>query len=357
MKDEIQISQLILEWYQKHQRELPWRNTKEPYKVWLSEIILQQTRVKQGLPYYERFLEAFPTVFDLARASEESVLRLWQGLGYYSRARNLHQTAKWIAEENQGVFPNTYRELLKLKGVGDYTAAAIASFAFDEDVAVLDGNVFRVWARYFGIHTAINSSKGKKEFFKVAQKMLFKGKAAEYNQAIMEFGAIQCSFPKPNCLFCPLQSGCYAFENNLQSELPVKEKKTKVRERYFYYLIFQKEDRLALKQRDTSDIWGGLYDFYLIDKPENLKKTELLNEIQELFPTNDMIVLKESKIFKHLLSHQRIFAQFLWIEVDRIEIKNQKFFKSQNFNFFTSEEVQQLPKPILIHNYLQKDWK
>lgn len=356
-QDETYLGQLILDWYEKHKRELPWRNTKEPYNIWLSEIILQQTRVKQGLPYYEKFIEAFPTVFDLAQASEEKVLRLWQGLGYYSRARNLHQTAKWVAEENEGKFPSNYRELLKLKGVGEYTAAAIASFAFDEDVAVLDGNVFRVWARYFDINTPINTPRGKKQFFEIAQKMLLKGKAAAFNQAIMEFGAIQCSFPKPNCLFCPLQSGCSAFEKNLQDKLPVKEKKIKIKERYFYYLILQKGDKLALKQRDASNIWGGLYDFYLIEKNVTLDKIEVLNEVQLIFQEAQYKILKESTTYKHILTHQRIFAQFLWVDVSKIEIENQEFFKKQSFNFFTAKEIQDLPKPILIHNYLQKDWK
>ena len=223
----------ILNWYYKHQRDLPWRETREPYKVWLSEIILQQTRVAQGMPYYYRFVKAFPAVDDLARAPEEEVLKLWQGLGYYSRARNLHATAKIVAEDFDGKFPETYKGLKSLKGVGDYTASAIASFCFDVPEPVVDGNVYRVLSRYFGVGTPINSTQGVKYFKELAREVMDADNIRDYNQGIMEFGAIQCAPKKPYCLLCPLQDSCVALKENKVDQLPVKLGKTKVRSRYF----------------------------------------------------------------------------------------------------------------------------
>ena len=227
----------ILLWYQKNKRNLPWRKTKDPYRIWLSEIILQQTRVAQGLPYYERFIERFPTVRDLANAQENEVLKLWQGLGYYSRARNLHATAKIVVKEYKGEFPKTYKGLLKLKGVGDYTASAIASICFDIPEPVVDGNVYRVLARYYGVDIPINSSKGTRYFKELARKVMNTEQIRDYNQAIMEFGAIQCAPKNPDCTGCPLNDGCLALQQNQIGELPKKINKTKVRNRYFNYLV------------------------------------------------------------------------------------------------------------------------
>ena len=256
----------ILNWYAKNKRDLPWRHTNNPYFIWLSEVILQQTRVKQGLPYYEKFVETYPTVQELAEADEQNVLRLWQGLGYYSRARNLHAAAKFVHQELAGKFPENYQDLLKMKGVGQYTASAIASFAYNEKVAVVDGNVFRVLARVFGVDTDIASHRGAKEFGALASFLLPNNQTDEYNQGIMEFGALQCTPQKPNCMYCPMQSGCVAFQEGKQKELPVKIKKIKIKNRYFHYLIFeyQKDGAtyLALKKRVGKDIWKVCFAKY-----------------------------------------------------------------------------------------------
>lgn len=348
----------ILNWYAKNKRDLPWRDTKDPYKIWLSEIILQQTRVKQGLPYYQKFVEAYPTVADLAQADEQNVLRLWQGLGYYSRARNLHTAAKFVHNEKQDIFPDNYKELLKLKGVGDYTASAIASFAHNEKVAVLDGNVFRVLARVFGVDTDIASHKGAKEFGALAKSLLPDEHTDAYNQGIMEFGALQCTPQKPDCMYCPLQSGCVAYAQGKQKELPVKIKKIKVKKRYFHYLIcfYKKGEQIfvAMKQRGSKDIWGGLYDFWLEEHPKMLDTIDMLGAIQ--LPKEQVeqwVISKESVTYKHILTHQRIQAKFYHIEINEAQKDLPAF---DNFSFFELSEVAALPKPVLIDNYLNKDF-
>jgi A/G-specific adenine glycosylase len=348
----------ILNWYAKNKRDLPWRKTKDPYKIWLSEIILQQTRVKQGLPYYQKFVEAYPTVADLAQADEQSVLRLWQGLGYYSRARNLHTAAKFVHDEKQDVFPDNYKELLKLKGVGDYTASAIASFAHNEKVAVLDGNVFRVLARVFGIDTDIASHKGAKEFGALAKSLLPDEHTDTYNQGIMEFGALQCTPQKPDCMYCPLQGSCVAYAQGKQKDLPVKIKKIKIKNRYFHYLVcfYKKDDQtfVAMKQRGSKDIWGGLYDFWLEEHPKILDTVDVLGAIQlPKEETKQWVISKESVTYKHILTHQRIQAKFYHIEINE-EQKDLPVF--ENFSFFELSEVAALPKPVLIDNYLNKDF-
>ena len=338
------FSDTLISWYEENKRNLPWRNTDNPYFIWLSEIILQQTRVKQGLPYYNKFVEAYPTIKDLAQAPEDEVFRLWQGLGYYSRAKNMLHTAKTILDKYAGNFPETYQELLGLKGVGKYTAAAIASFAFGEEVAVLDGNVFRVLARFQGIFTDIASKEGHNEFFDLAQKMLPKGKSAAYNQAIMEFGALQCTPQKPNCMFCPLQSACYAYLHQAQENLPVKISKIRSKERFFLYQIFHFEDKIALKKRVTGDIWENLYDFYLLE--HNTK-----NELENFFGEE---VWHLSEVFKHQLTHQK-----LWIRFAHIHLKKEDKLQDidTNMRWFTISETFNLPKPILIAKYLNELFK
>ena len=232
------FSKTLINWYSVNKRELPWRQTIDPYYIWLSEIILQQTQVAQGLPYYVKFTEEFPSVFHLAKAQEGHVLKLWQGLGYYSRARNLHTTAKYIAAELKGEFPNNYKDLLKLKGIGDYTASAIASICFNKPEAVVDGNVYRVLSRYFGIDTPINSPKGAKEFKQLAQELIDKKDPATFNQAIMEFGATQCKPQSPDCTLCPFTSSCIAFNENRIIELPVKIKSGKAKKKYFNFFNY-----------------------------------------------------------------------------------------------------------------------
>lgn len=272
----------ILNWYREHQRELPWRETREPYKVWLSEIILQQTRVAQGMPYYYSFVEAFPTVFDLANAPEEQVLKLWQGLGYYSRARNLHAAAKMVVNDFNGEFPKTYKALKSLKGVGDYTASAIASFCFDEPEPVVDGNVYRVLSRYFGVDIPINSTQGIKYFKELAREVMDERNIRDYNQGIMEFGAIQCAPKKPYCLLCPLQDSCVALKENKVDSLPVKQNKTKVRNRYFNYLVLlDQNENTILEQRRGKGIWQNLYQFPLIESEKKLQAEALKPLIKE----------------------------------------------------------------------------
>ena len=255
----------LISWYQDNQRDLPWRHTRDPYKIWLSEVILQQTRVSQGLPYYQSFVAHFPEVFDLANATEQQVLRLWQGLGYYSRGRNLLKCARMVVEELDGKFPNNYMQLLELPGIGEYTAAAIASIAFKEAVPVVDGNVFRVVSRVLGISDDIAVASSRKVFFNYSKQLMMDAPPDLYNQAVMEFGALHCTPKQPKCDSCPLSLTCYAFQNSRQHQFPVKSKKVKVRNRDFYYLVIKSGASYLLNKRASGDIWQGLYDFYLIE--------------------------------------------------------------------------------------------
>jgi len=308
------FQQDIISWYLSNKRSLPWRDTQDAYVIWLSEIILQQTRVEQGLPYFNRFLEAYPTVSDFAAATETEILKLWQGLGYYSRGRNMLFTARQIEELHAGLFPVSYAELIKLKGIGEYTAAAISSFSSGEAKAVLDGNVFRVLARYFGISTPINSSAGKKQFSELAQFMIHLEDPALYNQAIMEFGALQCKPKSPLCSVCPLQLSCYAKNNDLISMLPVKLKKTSVKIRYINYFVCLDGDHILVNKRIKEDIWQHLYDFPRIETIEeaSVGKEEFLNEVKQKFGSNVSILsLME---MKHLLTHQIIYVKFFALD-------------------------------------------
>lgn len=344
------FAETLIRWYTHQHRDLPWRQTRNPYPIWLSEIILQQTRVVQGLPYYERFLEAYPTVIDLANAPEQDVLRLWQGLGYYSRARNLHQTAKHIAYQLNGTFPASYKELLKLKGIGPYTAAAIASFAFDERVAVVDGNVYRVLARIFGIGLDIASTEGQKKFAQLASELISETAPALYNQAIMEFGAVHCTPTSPDCLLCPFQGACEANLTGRVSQLPVKLKKTKVRERHFNYLVFIKNNRWALKQRTERDVWQQLYDFYLVETHDNAESFDSLSLPALLQDTLcHSIITEPTQTYTHILSHQRIFAKFWKVELP----SDFDDTLPSNLHYYDQEEIESLPKPVLISTY----WK
>lgn len=346
------FSSSLISWYQKNHRDLPWRETTDPYAIWLSEIILQQTRVKQGLPYYLRFMERFPTVFDLANAPEDEVLRLWQGLGYYSRARNLHHTAQQVVQEYGGTFPNTYQELLKLKGVGSYTAAAIASFAYQEQVAVLDGNVYRVLARVFGLHENIAAPASKKVFEQLANSLIPAQAPDTYNQAIMEFGAVQCTPVAPDCLFCPLQQSCFAFQNGLVAVLPVKEKNQSSRQRYFQYFVFQYQQELYLKKRDQNDIWLGLYDFYTWETGMLHPTPDALKEyLRESLTINGPAPAPLGKVYKHVLSHQKISAQFYLIPLqNRLSEENQE---ATGLRAYSLTQIEDLPKPVLINSFLQ----
>lgn len=334
----------LLNWYLKNKRDLPWRKTKDPYMVWLSEIMLQQTRVAQGLPYFMTFTSEFKTVFDLAKAEESKVLKLWQGLGYYSRARNLHFTAKYIANELNGVFPNNYKELLKLKGVGDYTASAIASICFNEPVAVVDGNVYRVLARYFGIKTPINSTKGIKEFKELAQSLLDVSQPGTYNQAIMDFGAMQCKPQNPLCDTCPFSESCVALAKKLVKELPVKEKKLKIKKRYFNFLVIVTDnDETIIKERKGKGIWQGLYQFPLIETEKPISEIALIEnkDFYALFPTETTLSLFNTKDIVHKLSHQHLHTKF-WIVRTRNITEKTVLWK----------DIKEFPVPILIDKFL-----
>lgn len=350
--NETLVAPVLETWYERHKRDLPWRHTRDPYYIWLSEVILQQTRVAQGKPYYERFVETYPTIADMANADERGLLRLWQGLGYYSRARNLHQTARYVTDQLAGKFPDSYHDLLKLKGIGVYTAAAIAAFAFGERVPVVDGNVYRVLARLFGIDQDITTNTAKKTFAALAMRLIQTANdPATYNQAIMEFGAIQCTPVAPDCLLCPLQQLCVAYQTGRQHRLPVKAKKAPVRERFFTYLVFRNEDRLALHERISRDIWQNLYDFYLVETDE---PTAGLNDL--IIAESMQAVLQQGKLaglpveITQLLSHQRIRARFYLIELTDTSSGS----LPTDLQWYTKTEINHLPKPVLITNYLDK---
>jgi A/G-specific adenine glycosylase len=341
----------LMTWFEQNHRPLPWKGERNPYFIWLSEIILQQTRVAQGMPYYVKFTEHYPTVKDLADAPEDEVMKLWEGLGYYSRARNLHAAAKYIAYDLGGIFPITYQDLLKIKGVGAYTAAAIASFAYDLPHAVVDGNVYRVLSRFFGIEAPIDSLAGQKEFKQLAEKLLDTMQPARYNQAIMDFGATHCTPKLAKCATCYLSKNCVAAQEKKVDFLPVKEKKMIKKNRYFHYLIFNFEDNCWITRREQKDIWQQLYEFPMIESDSFLENTQLFdNEIftQYFFTqVNEKSIIKTSKPFKQLLTHQTIFAQFYeiklpekpknlpnnWRSVSEAEIKNFAFPKLFNWYF------------------------
>ncbi len=296
------ISAPLLAWYQQNKRDLPWRHTKDPYKIWLCEIIMQQTRIAQGIAYYNRFVEKFPTPAALARASEDEVLKLWQGLGYYSRARNLHAAAKSM----NGTFPATYEGVRTLKGVGDYTAAAICSIAYGMPYAVVDGNVYRVLARVYGIATPIDSAEGKKEFTSLAQKLLDKQHPGDFNQALMDFGAMVCTPQDPQCLLCPLATYCTARRENTQDKLPVKAQKTKITARYFHYFYVKQGKFTWLHKRGAGDVWQHLYELPLVET----NGKELPAKVPQLnawFTATTLHTLTRVPV-KHVLSHQVIYA-------------------------------------------------
>ncbi len=341
----MKFTKTLTNWYSTSKRSLPWRQTKNPYYIWLSEIILQQTQIKQGLPYYEAFVNQFPTVFDLANADENDVLKLWQGLGYYSRARNLHYSAKYIANDLKGVFPETYKELLHLKGVGDYTASAIASICYNEPAAVVDGNVYRVLSRYFGISTPINSTKGIKEFKTLAQSLLPKNNIGDYNQAIMEFGAIQCKPANPDCNTCPLNNSCFALAKQQILELPVKLKKTKITKKHFNFLVFLSSDqKTILQQRLGKGIWQNLYQFPLIETEKSITAKTLQNN--KVFKTlvngaSYTITLYNSIDIIHKLSHQHLYTKFWIIETNKLPETG-----------ISVSQISTYPVPILIGNFI-----
>lgn len=337
-------------WYRQHHRDLPWRHTRDPYKIWLSEVILQQTRVDQGMNYYHAFTETYPKVGDLAAASEESVLKLWQGLGYYSRARNLHATAIHIVKELNGVFPPDYDGLLRLKGVGEYTAAAIASICYKEPKPVIDGNVYRVLSRVFGIKTAIDSTAGKKEFRELAERLMDHTEPDIYNQAVMEFGARQCVPRNPDCSVCPLLGHCEAQRKKITDQLPVKSKKQQQRDRYFHYLVLRHGNNVYIRRREDNDIWKGLFDFPLVEteapaEPATLAKakawTTITGGVQH---TIESI----SDLYRHVLSHQKLHVRFYEIDLR----KALPAAAAKGLLKIDQQQLNEFAVPILIHRYL-----
>lgn len=344
------FTDILLSWYLKNKRDLPWRNTRNPYKIWLSEVILQQTRVQQGLPYYNSFIKKYSSIKKLALASEDDVLKLWQGLGYYSRGRNLHFTAKQITSLYKGVFPKTFLELKKLKGVGDYTAAAIASFCFNEVQPVVDGNVYRVLARIFGIETPIDTSQGKKEFRKLANALISQQHPGEFNQAIMEFGAIQCVPKNPSCERCPFAQYCIARNKKLITQLPIKSKKIKIKNRYFYYLVIKNNETVYLKKRIEKDIWRNLFDFPLIETKKKITEAKLVQtkEWKSIFNNSKFTISDFSQEVKCVLSHQKIYARFATIKT------NKKLKASKNWTLTKTKNLKKMAVPVLIAKYIKE---
>ena len=334
----------LISWYLENKRDLPWRATKDPYKIWLSEIILQQTRVQQGKPYYFKFISSFPDVFSLADASEEEVLKLWQGLGYYSRARNLLATARHVAFDLNGEFPGSRDGLLKLKGIGDYTASAIASICFNEPAAAVDGNVYRMLSRIFGIATPTNSAAGIKEFKELAQKLIDKDDPANFNQATIEFGAELCKPRQPLCHSCPFSEQCVAFNQQRIAELPVKLKKQKVKKRYFNYIVYiSEENETILRRRDGKGIWQGLYQFPLVETLSEASVNHLVEEEEMAYysPGRDQLELYNEESIVHKLSHQHIYTRF-WILNCR-ELPEEGI---------SMKEINKFPVPVLIEKFI-----
>lgn len=346
------ISNLLINWYAGNKRELPWRDTKDPYIIWISEIILQQTRVVQGYPYFLRFLEAFPDVLSLAKAPEDEVLKVWQGLGYYSRARNLHAAARYIVTHFEGQFPNTYADIASLKGVGEYTAAAIASFAYGMPYAVVDGNVSRVISRLFAIDDPIDTTLGKKRISSLAHEILNPVRADLHNQAIMELGALICTPLSPKCADCPLLYKCVAYGEKKVLEFPVKTKTTKVRNRYFHYFFIESEGYTYLKKRTGNDIWKNLYEFPLMETSEEMSLEKLL--VEKDFNTgmrNYVEDITAHHHLKHVLSHQHIYATFY-----KVRVRNgfKSYAEKNGYIEIPLSEIDTYAVSRLIHKYLER---
>jgi A/G-specific adenine glycosylase len=353
-----QFSSLLLQWNQeKNTRKMPWKGEKDPYKIWLSEIILQQTRVEQGLTYYERFIQNFPDVHKLAKAPEEKVFKLWEGLGYYSRCRNLLATARYISKELKGKFPADYESIIALKGIGPYTAAAISSFAFNLPHAVVDGNVFRVLARVFGIDKPVDSADGKKYFAALADELLDKQHPGLYNQAIMDFGAAICKPAAPLCSICVFNKKCVAFKNQAASQLPVKGKKINVKRRWFYYLVMEYQNTVAIRKRNEKDIWQGLYEFPLIETAKEESIDFILKQIESpnaektgynWLQKGKYAVMAVSPLYKQKLSHQLITGQFITLELKKKPVV------CENWLWVNEKQLKRFAYPHFINQYFQQ---
>ena len=342
---------ILIRWYAENKRRLPWRETEDPYRIWISEIILQQTRVAQGLEYFNRFMKRFPDVASLAQSGEDEVMKYWQGLGYYSRARNLHAAAREIMERYEGVFPSEYEKVRALKGIGEYTAAAVCSFAWRQPYAVVDGNVYRVLGRVFGIDTPIDSGPGKKEFAELATALLDRQRPDIYNQAIMDFGAIQCTPKVPDCLYCPLREHCVAFATGKVGQLPVKAGKTRVKPRYFNYLHIGCQGKTLLKRRNAKDIWQNLYEYPLIEtvSPVDFSVLERSEEYRGLMEGVAEIQVKQMmEMPGHVLSHRVIYARFYQIEVSNLSPRIEEYCRVGD------EEMERYAVSRLMELYMER---
>ncbi|CAM3222891.1 A/G-specific adenine glycosylase [Empedobacter stercoris] len=339
---------LILSYFDKNKRDLPWRHTKDPFRIWLSEIILQQTRVDQGMKFYNNFIQEFDTIFDLANAEEQKVLKLWQGLGYYSRARNLHYTSKVISDELNGHFPTNFNDLKKLKGIGDYTAAAISSIVYNEAVPAVDGNMFRVFARYFNIEDDISSPKTKKIFWDLGLEIIDKKRPGDFNQAVMDLGATICTPKQPKCEICPLNESCEALRLNKVTELPVKLKKTKVSNRFLHFIIIENESTIAFSKRTGNDVWKNLFTFPKIEtETDLLDKGWILDQNLE----NKLTFIEEEK---HVLSHQNLFIKYWKLNVSLNEITKMK--AENNFEMISLNDLEDYPLPKPIEKFINKHY-
>jgi len=348
------LTEKIICWYSENSRNLPWRNTKDPYKIWVSEIILQQTKVAKGLSYYEKIIAKYPDIQSFANATEDEILLLWQGLGYYSRARNMLATAKIIVEKYFSFFPENFEKLLELKGIGRYTAAAIVSFAFQIPFPAVDGNVVRFLSRFFGKLYTDNETNRRKIFEPLAKNLMHNFAPDLFNQAFMEFGAIVCKPLKPNCLECCVAENCFAFKNNSIGEFPQKKKAVKITNRYFYYIYIRYKNFIYIKKRENFDIWNGLFEFPLIESKSPLLNNEVLNNSkfdsffhEKIFSLKDIF---QAKI--HKLSHQNIFATFFTIEIDSEEVLSENFIGE--YVKIKSEKIANFATSKLIENYLKK---
>lgn len=343
------INEKITTWYKKNSRDLPWRNTSDPYRIWVSEVILQQTRIEQGRDYYYRFLDAFPSITALATATQDQVLKAWQGLGYYSRARNMQKAAQQIINHYDGKIPTEYKHLLKLKGIGPYTAGAIASIAFNKPVPAIDGNAFRVLSRLFADNTPINTSSAYKHYTQLITPILSTSAPSDFNQGLIELGALICK-PNPNCEQCPIREHCLAFAEDKQTQLPIKRKKKAIKNRHLHYLNISVGENTFVEQRRGGDIWQGLHQFPLIEtsKPTPAEKLMQLPEWKKLFPSDTQIEVHPSPIFKHQLTHQLLHVRFY-----KIVLSIPSDYLTQNFTKIARSQLDSLAIPRLIEKYLR----
>ncbi|OFY67313.1 MAG: A/G-specific adenine glycosylase [Bacteroidetes bacterium RIFCSPLOWO2_02_FULL_36_8] len=354
LNNKIHFLKNLFAWYHKNKRDLPWRNIQDPYKIWVSEIILQQTRVNQGLPYYLNFIKEFPDVYSLAGAEERKVLKIWQGLGYYSRARNMHETARKIVSEFHGKFPPSFEQLLKLKGIGNYTAAAIASFAWKIPVPVLDGNVIRVLSRILAYRKPVNTSIAVKYFQQVAQKLISVKQPDIFNQAMMEMGAMMCTPVNPACVICPVNKYCLAYNKKIQGKIPVIQKNIKIKKRFFNYAVIRCKNKFLIHERTEGDIWKGLYEFYLMETdppptPSSGGQDSLTTILQKLNSVgfSKIKFIQESKTIRHVLSHQIIYTKFYEFEL----LQETKPEGMGDYKWVSEKELKSFPWSRLTEKY------